>query len=102
MKIKLVAVLFISVFIFAGCQSTGSSNKNESATSPSGTPVVTSIEKAVSTKNTFQPIKPGTVPQLSGIQKSQINDKLNTVISDINSSLNSLDDVMDINLNSVN
>jgi PBP1b-binding outer membrane lipoprotein LpoB len=94
MKKKLVAMLFISVFILVGCQST-------SGISPNGKAVVTSNDKRDNTQYHFQPLKPGTVPQLNQSQKSQIDDKLNSVISNINSSLNSLDEVKDIDLNSV-
>ena len=99
---KLFVLLFISVFIFAGCKAKANPTSSKVETLSNTKTIVTSNEKIDTPKSAFQSVKPVTVPQLSQTQKSQIDDKFNTVLNNINSSLDSLDEVKDINLNSVN
>jgi PBP1b-binding outer membrane lipoprotein LpoB len=116
MKSKIVAMLIICVFVLAGCQ--GKSNSpastsvatpnnatvNQSQTTPSASnnAKVTSSDQRDDTQYNFKPVKPGTVPQLSQALKTEVNTKMSSVINDINSSLQSLDDVKDIDLSPVN
>lgn len=92
--------LIITTSLFSGCQ--GRSNitvhKDENNVSEKNN---TSTGKLNNTQYNFQPLKPGTVNQLNSTQKAQVGSKLDSVISSINSSLNSLDDIKDIDFSSL-
>ena len=65
--------------------------------SSSSTDVV-SVKKDT-TKYNFQSLIPGTTPQLNQAQRSQVNSKIDSSINNVNSSLKSLEDAKDIDLN---
>lgn len=104
---KKILFLVVLVFILSGCgsktskEAVGTSNKNAASSTKTENKEKTSnnlqtktnVENSTSTKN---PVK------LSEKQKSEVNNKLGSAIDNINSSLNSLDDATDVNLDSVN
>ena len=114
MKRVVLLTVIISTLIFSGCASKSSIGNDtakqlKSSTtsgvggnSTSDEATITTSEKVDNTQYNFQPLKPGTVKQLTPTQKSQVNNKLNSVITNIDNSLNSLDDIKDIDLDSVN
>ena len=117
MKKKFIVAIFLS-FVLVGCtakttsdngiNSSVKSSSNAAATAspqasvaPTDGVATTNTEKRVTTQQTFETIKPGTLPPLTSSQKSQINDKINSALNSIDSSLNSLEDAIDIDLSSV-
>lgn len=130
MKRIIFLTFIISALIFSGCTNKGNvattknddiistnitkaqtknSTTNQSqdsskatSTETSKTVVTSTAEKSQETQPNFKPLKPGTIPQLTSAQKAQINGKLDSAISSINSSLNSLDNINDVDLSSIN
>lgn len=89
---------FILLSIFSGCGKT-SINKTTSSNNSK------SEAKAISNSNTTE-TKPSTtsskvVPKITAEKKAQVDQKLGKAIDSINSSLNSIEDVNDIDLNSI-
>lgn len=98
MKKKISGFLLMSIFILVGCQSKETLGTN--INSSSSTNSVIGIRDT--TKYNFQPLMPDTTPQLNQAQKSQVNSKIDSSINNVNSSLKSLEDAKDIDLNQVN
>lgn len=111
MRKFILLISFLLVFSLAGCSNASKQNttaeKNSTKSSSAGNTSATKSDGAANsssssdskTQSSSAAIKPGTLPQLSSTQKSEVNDKLSTTINDIQNSLNSLDDVNDININ---
>ena len=98
MKKVLLLFVIVSSFVLAGC-----GNKNNVTSSETdGNKASITNSTGTSTKDNIKTVKPGTVKELTPTQKSEVNNKLDSAISNIKESLNSLDDVKDINLDSVN
>lgn len=120
MKTKIFSFFVLSVLLLAGCQSKGAANSKLTTVPPSKGTVSTQATKAdtntkdgnsavVAPKNNNKSITadlkaatPGTIPQLSQNQKSNLKSQVDSAFSSINDSLNSLDDVKDLDLSSVN
>ncbi|MBC8061145.1 MAG: membrane lipoprotein lipid attachment site-containing protein [Clostridiaceae bacterium] len=79
---------------------TKTSNQPQNASIEITTPSAT--EKSQENQPNIKLLKPTTIPQLTSAQKAQVNNKLDSVISSINSSLNSLDSINDVDISSVN
>lgn len=113
MKRKLAAILLISTIVLSGCSSkglTGSKTSDNSAaqntvsgqtTSPGDNASISSGQR-VQVQTNFNSIKSGTIPQLTGVQKAQVDVKLNSTLKDLDSTLKSIQDAQDIDLSSVN
>jgi len=123
MKRIIFLTFIISILIFSGCStksnvattknedtiSTNNSPTNQSQDSSKATSTETSTTIATSTteksqdpNHNLKPLNPGTLSQLTSAQKAQVTSKLDSAISSINSSLNSLDNINDVDLSSVN
>ncbi|WP_238884636.1 hypothetical protein [Clostridium sp. YIM B02551] len=104
MKKVLLLIIIISSLVLAGCgnknnvTSNGTDGNSASVTTSAGE----ATDKSASTNGNVKTVKPGTVKELTPAQKAKVNNKLDSAISNIKESLNSLDDVKDINLDSVN
>lgn len=111
MKKKFIAALLLS-FVLVGCtaktvadngtNASVKSSSNATVTAPTNGIATSSTKKRDTAQQTFETIKPGTLPPLTSSQKSQINDKINSALNSIDSSLNSLEDAKDIDLSLVN
>jgi PBP1b-binding outer membrane lipoprotein LpoB len=106
MKRKLAAILLISTIVLSGCSSkglTGSKTSDNSAAQNTVSGQTTAPgDKRVQVQTNFNSIKPGTIPQLTGVQKAQVDVKLNSTLKDLDSTLKSIQDAQDIDLSSVN
>jgi hypothetical protein len=104
MKKVLLLVVIVSSLILAGCgnKNNVTSSKADSNKSSVTTSTGEATGEAGNTKEDVKTIKPGTVKKLTPAQKAEVNNKLDSAITNIKESLNSLDDVKDINLDSVN
>ncbi|MDP4089610.1 MAG: hypothetical protein Q8930_10130 [Bacillota bacterium] len=115
MKKQLIVISLISSLLLMGCSSKGlaanspSAKGNTSVTAASGgqasqesgTTVSTIEKKRADVKTDFKPVQSNSVPKLTQQQKSQLDSKLNPTLKSIDSTLKSLQDAPDINLNSV-
>lgn len=97
MSRKLAAILLITTVLLSGCSTKGLTGTATSATGDNA-----SAEQRVQVQTNFNAIKPGTVPQLSGTQKAQVDVKVNSTLKDLDSTLKSIQDAKDIDYNSVN
>ncbi|MDD7792741.1 hypothetical protein [Clostridium sp. 'White wine YQ'] len=97
-KVLLIVVIFSSL-VLAGC---GNKNNVTSSETDGNNKASVTNSTSTSTKDNIKTVKPGTVKELTPTQKAEVNNKLDSAISNIKDSLNSLDDVKDINLDSVN
>lgn len=109
MRNKVLSLLIVSTFLLSGCSGTtakdaeaGSNAKNSAAAAKNSQDSTAATEQRVEVKTDFNAAKPGTVPQLSAEQKTQVNSKLNTSLSNVDSALKSLQEAADIDLSSVN
>lgn len=101
MSRKLAAILLITTALLSGCSTKGLTGT--AASGQTGAPGdAASSEQRVQVQTNFNSIKPGTVPQLSGTQKAQVDVKLNTTLKDLDSTLKSVQDGQDIDYNSAN
>ena len=104
-KLKNFILLFASL-VFYGCQSKSSLTSSQAKTKPQ-TSTVTASPSTDTKENVTSNIPDITeestaaINQPNPIQKALADEKLNTTINSINSSLDTLDDVKDIDLNSV-
>lgn len=99
---------FILLSIFSGCgktlinKTTSSNNSKSEAKAINNSNSTSSSTSASNTTET----KPSTtsskvVPKITAEEKAQVDQKLGKAIDSINSSLNSIEDVNDIDLNSI-
>jgi PBP1b-binding outer membrane lipoprotein LpoB len=115
MKTRILSILILSTVILSGCASKGTSSsgtsnidENNKASIESNAQVSkdsnpsTVTTKRVEPTTDFKEVKPGTVPQLSTQQKTQVNTKLNSTVKDLSNVLKSIQDAQDIDLSSVN
>lgn len=100
MKKKILAVLIVSILVLSGCAGKKGGANNPASTSPAGSG--TALAQQAGAQTDFKPISPGTVPQLSAKQKSEVNTKLNTALDNIDKALKSIQDPKDIDTSSVN
>jgi|GEM_PF-6330972 len=106
MKRKLAALLLISATLLSGCSITGLSSSKASENSSLGTQNSASTENKAgnnSGNSTTDPnkLKPGTTPQLTGVQKAQVNVKVGSTMSKLDESLKSIQDANDVDLSSL-
>lgn len=115
MKKKVISILMMSILILTGCSGKGVSSTSKSNTdstnkasassdiraSENSKSSVTTAER-VQVNIDFKELKPGTVPQLSVKQKTEVNTKLNSTVNDLSKTLKSIQDAQDIDLSSVN
>lgn len=110
MKRKLAAILLISTILLSGCSSKGLTSSKASDNGSAGTiNAVSNQNKAdsnsgnsVSDSSGAKKLQPGTVSQLTGVQKAQVNVKLGSTINKLDESLKSIQDAKDVDLSSVN
>ena len=98
MKIKTTAILLLFIFILAGCAGKNASNSSSSSKNASS---INASKTGAATSKDAKNVKNVAVPKLSSSKKAEVNTKLGSAISDIKSSLQSLDDT-DVDLNSLN
>ncbi|HEY5561682.1 MAG TPA: hypothetical protein VIK72_08005 [Clostridiaceae bacterium] len=106
MKKVILLTLLIASLIFYGCQSKSSitSSQVKSKVQPNtvtSTPPKATKEDVTSDIPNITQKSTESITQPNPIEKELANNKLDTTINSINSSLDTLDDVQDINLNSV-
>jgi hypothetical protein len=121
MKKLIPVILIIAISLLAGCTSRNDSSGNTggikdstitagktgdgAGTNDSALQIVegsnSSVQAAGAPKD-LKPVKPGTIPQLSDAQKSEVNTKINSVLNDMDNALKSLQDPQDIDLTSIN
>jgi PBP1b-binding outer membrane lipoprotein LpoB len=97
MKKKIISILMLSALILSGC-----SGKEAVSNSTSSNTTAASSTERVEVKTNFQELKPGTAPQLSAKQKTEVNAKITSTVNDLNKILESIQDAQDIDLISVN
>ena len=97
MKNKIISILILSTLILSGC-----SGKVAVSNSTSSNATAASSTERVEVKTNFQELKPGTAPQLSAKQKTEVNTKIISTVNDLSKTLESIQDAQDIDLNSVN
>lgn len=110
MKRKLAAILLISTIVLSGCSGKGltgsSASKDNSAkvqsSEAAGSNANAAADQRVQVNTNFGQVNPGTVPQLSGTQKAQVNTKLNSTLKDLDNTLKSIQDAQDVDVSSVN
>lgn len=116
MKKRLMIICIVSAFILVACSGKASNTSppavsNASSSTLSGESDSKILSKksdqsADSSKITdvyseFKPVKEKSIPQLTTQQKSKLDSKLNSALKSIDNALNSLQDVPDINLDSL-
>ena len=109
--------LILSGLLLVGCQNNGAANSKLNTAAPSKGTISKQATTADTTKkdtnsavevskNTItsdlKAATPGTIPQLNKIQKSNLKSEVDIAFSSIEDSLNSLDDVKNLDLSSIN
>lgn len=103
MKHRLAAILLVSTILLFGCSNKGITSSNTSGNGNSGTQSAVSTENKVDNNSAgTKKLQPGTVPQLTGVQKAQVNVKLGSTINKLDESLKSIQDANNVDLSSVN
>lgn len=115
MKKKILSILMISALILSGCSAKGTLLKGTDSSDTTGNPpTATSVQASkdsgssaaaaerVEVKTDFKQVKPGTVPELSQNQKTQVNTQLKSTVNDLSKIMKSIQDAQDVDLNSVN
>lgn len=98
---KILSVLLVSALVLSGCSGKGSIDSKSNGAGSQVTQEAAAAQDRVEIKTDFQAAKPGTVPQLSVQQKTQVDAKLNSALKNIDNALNSIQDVKDIDLGSL-
>lgn len=112
MNKKIIAVLLVSVFMLSGCQGKkGSAGTSKASAAVAGSTSADRSNSGSTNSNASsddktagsnsQSSKSGTLPELNSSQKAQVKDELQPVIDNVNSTLKSIEDPKDVNLNSL-
>lgn len=113
MSKKIIAVLLVSIFMLSGCQSKKNTASGSNAGTAKASTAVTgsaladksnsgSTGSKVSSDDKTTHSNSGASPELNSSQKAQVKNKLQPVIDNVNSTLKSIEDPKDVNLNSLN
>lgn len=104
MKNKVVSILVISALLLSGCSSKNALLNSPNKNSPASSEIQTSSKESerAEVKTNFEAVKPGTLPQLSEKQKSEVDSKIKPTVNDLKNTLKSIQDAQDIDLNSIN
>jgi hypothetical protein len=103
-RLLLALILIITVLAFAGCTS---SNGNPGEAKNTAAAASQNQDGSKTSQNSgapgnMEPVKPGTVPQLSSNQKDEVDSRIRSVLNSMDKALNSLQDPQDIDIDSVN
>lgn len=102
MKKILALLLAVSILILSGCAGKPGDTKDTAASSVQSSANSNTLGQRVEVKTNFEPLKPGSVPQLSAQQKAEVDTKVNSVLEKVDSALKSIQDPQDIDISSVN
>ncbi|MDP4144942.1 MAG: hypothetical protein Q8936_10755 [Bacillota bacterium] len=101
MKSKLIVSLLTATLLFTGCSSKGNIGSNNSVQATKSNKVSQASTDTVpraSTDYHFAPVKPGTVKPLSQSEKTKTNQQVGKAINNLNSALQSVQDVPDVDI----